>query len=79
MLRELADVIVRLLLIIFERLLQSGEDTEDWRKLDDSPIFNNKKKDPGNYRQVGLTSVSENVIKEVLLETIAKHMNDIWI
>lgn len=79
MLRELADVIVRLLLIIFERLLQSGEETEDWRKLDDSPILNNKKKNPGNYRQVGLTSVSENVIKEVLLETIAKHMKDIWI
>ncbi|KAK4810939.1 hypothetical protein QYF61_013354 [Mycteria americana] len=51
LLRELADVIARPLLIIFDRSWRLGEVPEDWRKANVTPIFEKgKKEDPGNYR-----------------------------
>jgi len=52
-LRELADVIVRLLSItsITDRSWRLGEVTEDWIKVNVTPIFKKgKKEDSGNYR-----------------------------
>ncbi|GAB0183976.1 mitochondrial enolase superfamily member 1 [Grus japonensis] len=55
-LRELADVIVMPLSIIFERSWRTGEVPEDWRKANVTPVFKKgKKEDPGNYRPVSLT------------------------
>lgn len=38
MLEELAEVIVRLLPIIFEELWRSGDVPEDWKKVNVSPV-----------------------------------------
>lgn len=39
------DMIVRLLMIIFDRSWQSGEMAEDWRKVNVTPVFRKDKKE----------------------------------
>ncbi|PKU42688.1 rna-directed dna polymerase from mobile element hypothetical protein [Limosa lapponica baueri] len=51
-LRELADVIVKLISIIFDKSWRTGEVPEDWRKANVMPVFKKgKKEDLGNYSQ----------------------------
>jgi len=45
MLRGLADVTARPLLIIFERSMRLGEVSEDWKKVNDTPIFKKGRKE----------------------------------
>lgn len=52
MLRELANVIERLLFTITERLWQSGKVSEDCEIANVTAIFNTGKEDPGNNRSV---------------------------
>ncbi|KFV81912.1 hypothetical protein N308_05122, partial [Struthio camelus australis] len=73
-LRELADVIARPLPILFERSWRTGEVPEDWKKASVTPVF--KKEDPGNYRPVSLTSIPGEVMEQLLLEVITKHMEE---
>lgn len=56
MLRELANVIARLLSIIFERSWLLREDAEDWKKVNVTPACRKGKEDLGNYGLVSLTS-----------------------
>ena len=35
-----------------------------------------KKEDPGNYRQVRLTSTPGKVMEQLIMESISRHMND---
>ncbi|GAB0206062.1 mitochondrial enolase superfamily member 1 [Grus japonensis] len=63
-LRELADVIARLLSIIFGRPWRTGEVPEDWKKANVSQVFENgKKEDSGNCRPVSLTSIPGKVME----------------
>ncbi|PKU27117.1 rna-directed dna polymerase from mobile element jockey-like [Limosa lapponica baueri] len=74
-LRELANVIARMLSIIFKKSWRSGDIPEDWKKANVTPIFKKGlKKDPGNYRLIGLTSVPEKVMEQIPLGTIASQM-----
>ncbi|PKU47470.1 rna-directed dna polymerase from mobile element jockey-like [Limosa lapponica baueri] len=58
MLRELAEVTVVPLSIIFERSWRTGEVPEDWREANVIPVFKKgKKEDLENYRLVSLTSI----------------------
>jgi len=76
-LRELADVIAEPLSIIFERSWRTGEVPEDWRKGNVTPIFKKgKKEDPGNYRQVSLTSILGKMMEQLLLEVISKQVEE---
>lgn len=69
MLRELADVISRPLLIIFESSWESKEVPEDSK----TSIFKkDKKEDPLNYRLVSLTSVPWTMMGQTILENISK-------
>ncbi|GAB0206646.1 mitochondrial enolase superfamily member 1 [Grus japonensis] len=76
-LRELADVIARLVSIIFKRSWRTGEVPKDWRKANVTPVFKNgEKEDPGTYRQVSLISIPEKVMEQLILGVINKHVEE---
>ncbi|PKU43646.1 rna-directed dna polymerase from mobile element hypothetical protein [Limosa lapponica baueri] len=76
-LRELADVIAEPLSIIYERSWRTGEVPEDWRKANITPVYKKgKKKDPGNYRPISLTSVPGKIVEQLVLKVISKHIED---
>ncbi|KFP53133.1 hypothetical protein N323_02112, partial [Cathartes aura] len=76
-LRKLADVVAKLLFIILEKSLQSGEVLRDWRKGNITAIFkNDNKKEPGTYRPISLTSVPSKIMEQILMEAMSKHMED---
>ncbi|GAB0190397.1 mitochondrial enolase superfamily member 1 [Grus japonensis] len=76
-LRELADVIAKLLSIIFERSWRTGEVPEDWRKASVTLVFKKgKKEDLGNYRPVSLISIPGKVMEQLILGVINKHVEE---
>lgn len=73
---ELSNVIARPLSIIFDQSWWLGEVQEDWWKANVIPLFKKgKKEDTGNYRLVNLTLISGEVMEQLILETISRHMN----
>ncbi|GAB0207699.1 mitochondrial enolase superfamily member 1 [Grus japonensis] len=76
-LREMADVIAKQLLIIFERSWRTGEVPEDGRKANVTLVFKKgKKEDPGNYRPVSLTSIPGKMMEQLILDVISKHVEE---
>ncbi|GAB0177485.1 mitochondrial enolase superfamily member 1 [Grus japonensis] len=76
-LRELADVIARLLSITFEMSWKTEEVPEDWRKANVTLAFKKgKKEDPGNYRPVSLTSIHKKVMEQLILRVINKQVEE---
>ncbi|GAB0181909.1 mitochondrial enolase superfamily member 1 [Grus japonensis] len=76
-LRELADVIVRPLSIIFERSWRAGEVPGHWRKASVTPVFKkSKEEDRQNYRTVSLTSIPGKVMEQIILGVMSKHVEE---
>ncbi|GAB0203450.1 mitochondrial enolase superfamily member 1 [Grus japonensis] len=77
-LREVADIIVRPLSIIFEKSWRSGDIPEDWKKANVTLIYKKGlKEDPGNYRPISLTSVLGKVLEQILLGAITSQMKHV--
>ena len=74
-LRELADIVARLLSIIFEKSRRLGGIPEDCKKANVIPIYTKGlKEDPGNYMPISLTSVPGKVMERILLGDITSQM-----
>ena len=76
-LRELAEVIVESLSIIYQCSLLMGEVPEDRRLANVTPIYKKGcREDPGNYRPVSLTSVPGKIMEQIALREITQHVRD---
>ena len=63
-LRELADVVAKLLSIAFWQSWLTGDVLVDWKLTNVTPIFKKgRKDDPGSYRPISLTLVSGKVME----------------
>ncbi|GAB0178104.1 mitochondrial enolase superfamily member 1 [Grus japonensis] len=59
------------------RLWRTREVPEDWRKANVTPVFKKgKKEDQGNYRPVSLTSMLGNIMEQLILGVINKHVEE---
>ncbi|PKU46489.1 rna-directed dna polymerase from mobile element jockey-like [Limosa lapponica baueri] len=76
-LRELAEVLVEPLSIVYQQSWQAAEVPADWRLGNVMPIHKKgQKDDPRNYRPVSLTSVPGKVMEQIILSAITQHMKD---
>lgn len=76
-LKELADIITKPLLIIFERSWESREVPPDWKLTNLAQVFKkSKKNDPGHSRPVSLPSVPGKVIEQSILGGIEIHLKE---
>ena len=73
----MADVVAKLLSIIFEKPWLSGEVPDDWKKENLSPIYKKEwKEDPENYRLMSPTSMPGKVMEQILLKALLRHVEN---
>ncbi|MEW8547734.1 MAG: endonuclease/exonuclease/phosphatase family protein, partial [Candidatus Thiodiazotropha sp.] len=73
-LKELAEDIAPILLVIFQKSLDTGEIPEDWRTANVTPVYKKGEKyQPENYRPISLTSVCCKIMEHVIASQIMNH------
>jgi len=79
--RKLADVVAKVLLMFSEKCWQSGDIPSDWRKGNIGLISKKcAKDDQGKSQPVRLTTLLGKIMEQIILEAMLKHMEDavIW-
>ncbi|KAK4830948.1 hypothetical protein QYF61_014407 [Mycteria americana] len=76
-LRELVEVLIKPLSIIYQQSWLTGEVPVDWRLANVTPIYKKgRKEDPGNNRPVSLTLVPGKLMEQIILSAIMQHVQD---
>ena len=76
-LKELTEVVAKLLSIMFKKMWLLGEVPDDWRKGHITLIYKKgSKEDLGNYRSVSLISVPGKIMEQILLDDMLDHMRN---
>lgn len=77
LLKKLAEELSHPLSILFSRSLQEGAVPAIWLEACITPIFKKgSKKQPSNYRPVGLTSIVCKLMKSIICYSIVDHLNE---
>ena len=75
LLKKLQDVLAEPLAAVMNKSMNSGEVPADWKKANVTPLFKKgKRRDPGNYRPVSLTSVCCKLMEAVIKEDLVSHL-----
>ena len=73
-LRELGEVLTKLLSFIYQQSWLTGEVAVDWKLAKVTPIDKKGwREDQGNYRPVSLTLVPGKVMEQIILSAITQH------
>lgn len=73
----IADVIAKLLSVIFERLWRMGELTEDWKKANVTPFLTKVKKyNPENSKPVSFISIPGKAMEQFILDVVSKPVKE---
>ncbi|KAK4814697.1 LOW QUALITY PROTEIN: hypothetical protein QYF61_025523 [Mycteria americana] len=76
-LRELVEVLTKLLSILYQQSWLTGEVPVDWRLASVMPTYKKgQKEDLGNDRPVSLTSVPRKVMEQIILSATTRHVQD---
>ncbi|PKU46695.1 rna-directed dna polymerase from mobile element jockey-like [Limosa lapponica baueri] len=76
-LKELAEVLVEPLSVIYQQSWQTGEVPANWHLANVMPIHKKgRKDDPGNSRPISLTLIPGKVMEQITLGAIMQRMKD---
>ena len=76
-LRKLVDEVAKPLCITFEKLFHTSEVPTDQKRGNITPIFKmGKKEDAGNYKPDSLPLAPGKIMKQILQETVLRHMEN---
>ncbi|MCG8047766.1 MAG: reverse transcriptase family protein, partial [Candidatus Thiodiazotropha endolucinida] len=76
-LKELADDVAPLLLLIYRKSLDTGEVPDDWRSANVTPVYKKGQKYlPENYRPISLTSICCKIMEHIIASKIMTHGED---
>ncbi|KAK4826886.1 hypothetical protein QYF61_012074 [Mycteria americana] len=74
-LRELVEVLTKLLSMLYQQSWLTRDVPADWRLANVTPIYKKgREEDPGNYRPFSLTSVLRKVAEQIILSAITRHV-----
>lgn len=76
MVKELAEVIAKLLSTVYQHSWSTREDSEDRRLANMTPIYKSCKEDLENYRPVSLPSVPGKIMEQIIFTAIIYHVRD---
>ena len=77
LLKNIKDMIIEPLFLLFNQSMQAGEVPEDWHLAYVSPIYKKGSRDyAGNYRPVSLTSQLCRVMESLIRDVLVKFLED---
>ena len=75
-LKQLKTEIAPVICLLFEKTLQTGQLSADWKKAQVCPLFKkDDKTEPTNYRPISLTCILCKVMEHIIASNLSKHLN----
>ena len=77
LLKECVEDLAPILVIIFNKSLQTGTVPDDWKTDNVSAVFKKGQRyDPANYRPVSLTCLCCKMLEHIIVSNVMKHMEE---